>query len=234
MKTLIYVGANRGFGLYRLLQKRQFDVIYAFEPDPEMFEQLKTNYSNVPQITCINAACSKETGPKTLYITENRVSSSLSDVNMSNQEQFGGHSGGKPAFKTTEIHSVNLKEFCTINNIKHIDFLKCDCEGGEYDVFQPSNIEFLKTIPKIVTEFHLRDDENFHKCKFRWFRDKRGLVSWISFRIDLKKKYLWYITDVKNIATRDGDYIFDILIESYEEAELACLKKLIEIANEQR
>ena len=69
---------------------------------------------------------------------------------------------------------------------------------------------------------------------FRWFRDKRGLVSWISFRIDLKKKYLWYITDVKNIAARDGDYIFDILIESYEEAELACLKKLIEIANEQR
>ena len=62
---------------------------------------------------------------------------------------------------------------------------------------------------------------------FRWFRDKHGLVSWISFRIDLKKKYLWYITDVKNIATRDGDYIFDILIESYEEAELACLKKLI-------
>ena len=69
---------------------------------------------------------------------------------------------------------------------------------------------------------------------FRWFRDKRGLVSWISFRIDLKKKYLWYITDVKNIAARDGDYIFDILIESYEEAELACLKKLIEISNEQR
>ena len=66
---------------------------------------------------------------------------------------------------------------------------------------------------------------------FRWFRDKRGLVSWISFRIDLKKKYLWYITDVKNIAARDGDYIFDILIESYEEAELACLKKLIEIVN---
>jgi len=38
-------------------------------------------------------------------------------------------------------------------------------------VFQQNNIEFLKTIPKIVTEFHLRDDKNFHKCKFRWFRD---------------------------------------------------------------
>ena len=69
------------------------------------------------------------------------------------------------------VPTFTFKEFLYENNITHIDFLKCDCEGGEYDVFQQSNIEFLKTIPKIVTEFHLRDDENFHKCKFRWFRD---------------------------------------------------------------
>ena len=69
---------------------------------------------------------------------------------------------------------------------------------------------------------------------FRWFREKHGLVSWISFRIDLKKKYLWYITDVKDIVTRDGDYIFDLQIESYEEAELACLKKLIVLLKAQR
>ena len=69
------------------------------------------------------------------------------------------------------VPTFTFKEFLEENNIKHIDFLKCDCEGGEYDVFQQSNIEFLKTIPKIVTEFHMRDDENFHKCKFKWFRD---------------------------------------------------------------
>ena len=69
------------------------------------------------------------------------------------------------------VPTFTFKEFLDENGINKIDFLKCDCEGGEYDVFQKSNIEFLKTIPKIVTEFHLRDDENFHKCKFRWFRD---------------------------------------------------------------
>jgi autotransporter strand-loop-strand O-heptosyltransferase len=67
--------------------------------------------------------------------------------------------------------TFTFKEFLDDNNINKIDFLKCDCEGGEYDVFQPSNIQFLKTIPKIVVEFHLRNDENFHQCKFRWFRD---------------------------------------------------------------
>ena len=69
------------------------------------------------------------------------------------------------------VPTFTFKEFLEENNIKHIDFLKCDCEGGEYDVFQQSNIEFLKTIPKIVTEFHLRDDESVNRCKFRWFRD---------------------------------------------------------------
>jgi autotransporter strand-loop-strand O-heptosyltransferase len=69
------------------------------------------------------------------------------------------------------VPTFTFKEFLDENNITHIDFLKCDCEGGEYDVFQQSNIEFLKTIPKIVTEFHMRDDDSFHKCKFRWFRD---------------------------------------------------------------
>ena len=72
---------------------------------------------------------------------------------------------------TESVPTFTFKEFLDENNIKHIDFLKCDCEGGEYDVFQQSNIEFLKTIPKIVTEFHMRNDGNFHKCKFRWFRD---------------------------------------------------------------
>ena len=72
----------------------------------------------------------------------------------------------------TEISpTFTFKEFLDDNKINKIDFLKCDCEGGEYDVFSKSNIEFLKTIPKIVVEFHLRNDENFHQCKFRWFRD---------------------------------------------------------------
>ncbi len=72
---------------------------------------------------------------------------------------------------TESVPTFSFKEFLDENGIDKIDFLKCDCEGGEYDVFQPSNIDFLKTIPKIVTEFHLVNDENFHECKFRWFRD---------------------------------------------------------------
>jgi hypothetical protein len=44
-----------------------------------------------------------------------------------------------------------------------------DCEGGEYDVFSEDNIHFLKTVPKIVTEFHLHGYVG--KAKFKEFRN---------------------------------------------------------------
>ena len=54
-------------------------------------------------------------------------------------------------------------------SIEHIDFMKIDCEGGEYDIFQQENLEFLKTVKKIVIEFHLDTLET--KVNFRRFRD---------------------------------------------------------------
>lgn len=72
---------------------------------------------------------------------------------------------------TESVPTFSFKDFLDEHKIDKIDFLKCDCEGGEYDVFQKTNIEFLKSIPKIVTEFHLNNNSDLLKCKFRWFRD---------------------------------------------------------------
>jgi len=64
---------------------------------------------------------------------------------------------------------LSFKEFREENNIKHIDFLKIDCEGGEYSVFTQDNLEYLKNVKKIVIEFHLHGP--IGKAKFRVFRD---------------------------------------------------------------
>jgi len=114
---------------------------YAVEP---LSDQINILYKNInqPNVSIIQGA-----------ITDKK------NVNIS----WDGNSEKVPTF--------TFKEFLDKNDITKIDFLKCDCEGGEYDVFQQSNIEFLKTIPKIVTEFHLVYNEDLHQCKFRWFRD---------------------------------------------------------------
>jgi FkbM family methyltransferase len=66
--------------------------------------------------------------------------------------------------------AIPFNQFLEENEINKIDFLKVDCEGGEYNVFSQSNIPFLLTVPKIVAECHLWQDslENF---KFKLFRD---------------------------------------------------------------
>lgn len=68
------------------------------------------------------------------------------------------------------VNTLTFNQFIKLNRLEHIDFLKFDCEGGEYDIFSNENIPFLKRIPKIVGEFHLRTGVD--KEKFRFFRDK--------------------------------------------------------------
>ena len=66
-----------------------------------------------------------------------------------------------------------VKRFKTIieeNNIEKIDFLKTDCEGGEYGIFTLENLFWIKdNVKKIVGEWHLNTPET--KQQFREFRD---------------------------------------------------------------
>tara|TARA_R110000803_G_scaffold31076_3_gene69661 strand:+ start:1543 stop:4185 length:2643 start_codon:yes stop_codon:yes gene_type:complete len=60
---------------------------------------------------------------------------------------------------SSEKEQVTTITFPTIikeNNLKYIDFLKLDCEGGEYHIFNSDNIDYLKNnVGYIVGEFHL-------------------------------------------------------------------------------
>ncbi len=53
-------------------------------------------------------------------------------------------------------------------NVDKIDFLKTDCEGGEYNIFNDSNFWWIKeNVKKIVGEWHIAN----YKEKFKIFRD---------------------------------------------------------------
>ena len=55
-------------------------------------------------------------------------------------------------------------------NITNIDFMKVDCEGGEYCIFNTTNIDFLiNNVKFIAVEIHLKQ-EGF-RDKFKFFRD---------------------------------------------------------------
>lgn len=54
------------------------------------------------------------------------------------------------------------KTLLSSNNIKTIDFLKCDCEGGEYSVFTEENFDFItNNISNISGEWHIVPEQDF-------------------------------------------------------------------------
>ena len=69
---------------------------------------------------------------------------------------------------------------------------------------------------------------------FKWFRDKHNLFGCID--VSIVKPNHWFIR-IDNINT--SDYIYhsedeNLLFDSYEKAELECLKKLIEIVKNKK
>ena len=91
-----------------------------------------------------------------------------------------GSTSGKEVLKAYDIKEGEIKEntgtFPTLTfmdivknaNVDKIDFLKTDCEGGEYNIFNDNNFWWIKeNVRKIVGEWHLKDN----KEEFRIFRD---------------------------------------------------------------
>ena len=66
---------------------------------------------------------------------------------------------------------------------------------------------------------------------FRWIREKHNLIGGIEYIGGLKPKTTWwdiYVVGHYNIDSKK----MEMKYQPYEEAELACLKKLIKIAKE--
>ena len=74
------------------------------------------------------------------------------------------------------------------------------------------------------------DDELYaplYQQAFRFFREKYGLYSWITMELGNKSTFCWVLSG-EHTSTQYAAYF-----HTYEEAESACLIKLIEITKQQ-
>ena len=68
------------------------------------------------------------------------------------------------------VPGITFATLLRLYSLDHIDFIKTDCEGGEYSVFTQEHVSFIRTnVGAISGEWHLNTPEL--KEKFRRFRD---------------------------------------------------------------
>ena len=145
------VGASVGPFSYTLEEKNP-EKIYCFEPHKELFQTLTKNITS-QNARFINKAIGSVDGTQKLTGLFN--------------EQFIEACEGE---NIQEVETITFKSFIEQNNIERIDFLKTDCEGGEYDIFNDENSSWIKkNVKKIVGEWHLGTPEL--REKFKHFRD---------------------------------------------------------------
>jgi FkbM family methyltransferase len=147
--TILDIGACNGTFPHSVRNQKPGRMI-CLEPHKKLF---KTLQKNLPDATCINKAIGYTDG------LENQ--NGLFNEKLIEADLYGGGLEDSISFKTL------------INDYKidHINFLKMDCEGGEYAVFTDDNIDWIhKNVDYIAGEFHLNSPEL--KEKFRNFRDK--------------------------------------------------------------
>ncbi|OGY31140.1 MAG: hypothetical protein A3C02_00950 [Candidatus Andersenbacteria bacterium RIFCSPHIGHO2_02_FULL_45_11] len=124
--VVIDVGAHAGeFALVctTLLNAQE---IYSFEPLKKIYELLRLNTPYAAYHAAVGTA-----EHQTLYIPKNTVASSIFQTS--------------PEDTPEESHSISLDGMPQITRLPHIDLLKIDVEGMEYDVLMASKTAIKKS-----------------------------------------------------------------------------------------
>lgn len=193
------VGASAGPFAYHIMRNKP-KAVHCFEPESNLFETLSKNMAKHEVCVLNNMAISHVDGE----IATNVL------YDPKETEMFSS------TYRT--VQSTTFKKYLEKHGINKIDFLKLDCEGGEYDIFSDENMEWiLKNVKKIAGEWHLTTPEQ--KAQFTHFKNTY-LKTFKNFKIFAMAGY--EITNALWLPNDDFDRtwpFFTIYIDNTEPKE---------------
>lgn len=173
---VVDVGFNYGMFSLGALYKGA-SKIYGFEPDKHIYETIKDIYPEPNRVKIYNFAISDKNEILKFNVGHNTLSSSI----------IGNVSDFKESY---DVKCFNFYDLMKFHDINHIDFLKIDCEGAEYGIFETIPDDYFKNIKKIHVEFHFNDgtkvqslinklERNGFEWKFENNRDDKSEIGLI-------------------------------------------------------
>ena len=150
-KVIFDIGAHTGHVTGKFLGLFPAAALYCFEPDPKTFQQLANRFADEPRVCAVNTAVSSSNGPADFFQNTDPHASSLFQRNGTGRRYYRKDLVMKG---TTRTSCVTLDQFADERNITHIDLLKMDAQGAEYDILKgASEILTKQAIDVVATEF---------------------------------------------------------------------------------
>lgn len=134
------IGAN--IGAYTLYGAQNAEHIFSFEPESSNYECLEKNISlnNFRNINIFKKAIGDKKRNVLLYKGRNNKGMSSTAIMTS--------------FITEQVEMISLEDALTLCGVDHIDTLKIDIEGGEYQLIENVPDYIFDRIGSINMEFH--------------------------------------------------------------------------------
>jgi FkbM family methyltransferase len=129
-------------------------TIYAFEPFPSSYQLLIQNLT-------LNAIDNVIAFQKAIWQRDGQITLDLSSgepLQISSQENPVTENGTE----VIRVNAISLETLFKIENLSHIDLLKMDCEGAEYEILMKTSAETIKKIKRIIMEYHDVDAAHHH------------------------------------------------------------------------
>jgi len=140
--VVIDVGANVGYFSLFVLQNFEHLKVVAVEPHPRNYELMQENLRDYP-VDMHQVALNGDSGTIVLFDFGDESSACHSIYDL-----------GSPDAKPIEVPSITLEELMQRSRLTHIDFLKLDCQGAEYNIFSAMDLSIQQTIHFIAMEVH--------------------------------------------------------------------------------
>lgn len=142
--TIIDIGAGLGDFAISVAYEHPHCRVYAYEPFPESYALLEENtrLNSVSNIKAFPTAVGAQSGEMVLFATGAAVQHTTTNASS-------------PAQATSmHVQGLGLDDVFEANSIAACDFLKIDCEGGEFDILLNASETTLRRIKNICLEYH--------------------------------------------------------------------------------
>ena len=150
LRSIIDVGSTVGsFTLWAARRSPRAEIV-AVEPNPELYpyllDNIRLNHLS-GRVVCVAAALGATSG----------VASIEKDGMYSTATRFMPHWGGSGP----TVKQLSLEGLLDETNTLHLDLLKIDCEGAEYDTILGASGPVLRRIRTIICEYHPVEQHDF-------------------------------------------------------------------------
>ncbi len=158
IEIYIDVGAHKGTYTDLIINNFRVKKALMFEPQDNIFNYLKKKYENNKNIIIFNKALSEKKEHLNFNFNKHDLTSSLSNLDPDNNylklkaKLFGTDTKGMIEKKST-IETSTLFSTMEDLNLEHVDLLKIDTEGHEFQVIKGIK-DKIKKIRFILVEFH--------------------------------------------------------------------------------